>query len=351
MGEAAMNASSDIRGEVGWSAPANIALVKYWGKRAGQLPQNVSIGMTLEKSRTRTTVRYAPRKKRGVGVEQFCFAGHREPRFEQRVACYLEQLGAELPSLSRLSLSIQSDNTFPHSCGIASSASAFAALSLCLCEIEQRVGHLSAKDFRQKASRIARLGSGSACRSLYGPMSIWGQHPDLASCDDFAVVLSNAHPQFLTLQDAICIVDDQPKKIASSLGHSLMEDNPFALQRYRVANQRAGQLVNILHQGDLWGFVHLVEAEAMALHGLMMLSARPYCLLRPQSLLIMERIVEFRAKHQVPVAFTLDAGANIHLLYFASDEKLVANFLTSELAPHAQRIIGDFLGQGPTRVE
>lgn len=316
-----------------WSSPSNIAIVKYWGKKAGQLSQNTSVSFTLSRSQTRTRVEYFPR--RGPLLHSFQFHGQEEIDLRSRVEKYLQEITPEIPLLRELSLQIQTENSFPHSCGVASSASAFSALALCLCEIEGQKG-----DFLQRTSHLARLGSGSACRSLYGPFSRW---PVGAP---FATPIENTHPHFLELRDTICLVDTKAKKISSSTGHRLMKGHPFARERYAMAEVRAKQVVDLLRSGDREEFIRLAEAEAMALHGLMLLSSTPYMLLRPASLAILEKIVEFRQQHKIPVGFTIDAGPNIHLLSFSPEQDLVNHFLQKEIAPLTMGMIEDFLGPG-----
>ena len=124
--------------ETTWHSPSNIALIKYWGKFGDQLPQNPSISFTLKNSKTITKIEY--RKASGVEptVEYF-FKGHRNPAFEEKVKKYFVKISEYLPFLKNLNLVIHSRNTFPHSTGIASSASAFSALALCLCSIENEL--------------------------------------------------------------------------------------------------------------------------------------------------------------------------------------------------------------------
>ena len=353
-----MTLSSELRGVVQWASPSNIAIVKYWGKRKGQLPQNASLSFTLSQSKTETQVSYFPRENKDDKLlRSFHFGGRGGINFQARVKDYLESMIYSLPILKKLSLVVETKNTFPHSCGVASSASGFSALALCLLEIQMLIKGENlgtsregiGQDFWQKASMMARLGSGSACRSIYGPVSIWGAHPHLGSHDKFAIPFREAHPAFLGLRDAICLVDGKAKGVSSSLGHELMEDNPFAQKRYTLANERMEQLVAILLSGEIWDFIQLAEAEALALHGLMLLSTPPFLLLRPQSLAIMEKVAQFRRDHQIPVGLTMDAGPTVHILYFEQDRKKVGPFLQNEIAPLTQKIINDSLGEGPIR--
>ncbi|MCY4644091.1 MAG: hypothetical protein OXB88_05680 [Bacteriovoracales bacterium] len=351
-----MNPSTEPKvleeGRVSWSSPSNIAIVKYWGKRGEQLPQNASLSLTLSASQTQMRVSYAPKgPKESPGLRSFLFQGLEKERFKARIQNYLHGLKDRLGFLDRVCLDIESENTFPHSCGVASSASAFSALALCLCEIQEELmgASLPREDFFRKASCLARLGSGSACRSLYAPLALWGNVGQGPFVDDHALPFREIHPDFLGLRDDICIVDGGVKPVSSSLGHELMEGNPWAKIRYATANRRVRQLMDILKSGEVWDFMELACAEGMALHGLMWVSPRPSLLLKPASLAIMEKVIECRRRHKIPLGFTVDAGPNVHVLSLDRDRKTVAAFLKEELAPLCERIIEDRLGEGPRR--
>lgn len=139
------------------------------------------------------------------------------------------------------------------------------------------------------------------------------------------------HIQFS--QDTILLVDKGQKKVSSSVGHNLMNQHPFAEQRFVQANENLTQLADIMQQGDLNAFMQLVETEALSLHAMMM-TANPYfILMQPRvTLSIIKKIWEFRAATQVPVFFTLDAGANVHVLYPKSETNKVISFIDSELS-------------------
>ena len=224
-----------------------------WGKCGQQLPQNSSLSFTLSQSVTRTRVEYAPRGEGGRLLQQFEFSGDRQTGFWVRVEKYLQGLTKYIPLLQELSLIVHTQNTFPHSCGVASSASAFSALALCLCEIQRQCGQeISPRDFLQRASFLARLGSGSACRSLYGPFALWGKGTQNA-CDEYAIAVSDVHADFLQLRNAICLVARETKPISSSDGHQLMEGHPFARERYQLAGKKGGALAAHFALGRVGG--------------------------------------------------------------------------------------------------
>ena len=337
---------------VKWKCPSNIAIVKYWGKYGQQLPKNPSISFTLDACHTVTAVRYAPKEAASASI-RFTFEGKANGSFEAKVAQYIQSLYAQLPFLAQLDLEIDSFNSFPHSTGIASSASAMGALALCLVQIGEAAGALtlSREAFQKQASYLARLGSGSACRSIYPIMAAWGASNHLeGSSDEYAVDCSAwVHPVFQTINDCILIADSNEKKVSSRAGHGLMENNPYAPVRYQEANDRFGRLATALREGDLPTFGILAEAEALTLHALMMASNPPYLLMQPNTLSMIQVIQRYRKEHNVPVYFTLDAGPNIHLLYPDSIKTEIEQFIEAELVHLCEggRYILDHAGQGP----
>ncbi len=341
---------------VSWRSPSNIALVKYWGKHGRQLPRNPSISFTLSEAHTETQVKFKPLPKGKTTKEplfQFQFEGRPRPDFVGKISSYLQGLMPVFPFLKAYELFIDSSNTFPHSAGIASSASGMSALALCLCSIEHRLQGKMEKgpDFFKKASYLSRLGSGSACRSVYPGLAAWGKSEVLeGSSDEFAIPCREwVNSVFLDFCDDILIISKQEKSVSSRAGHQLMEDNPFAPARYQQANENLTALLNAMKTGDLEQFGAIVEQEALSLHALMMTSSPPYVLMEPNSLAVIQAVRQFRKESKTPLFFTLDAGPNIHLLYPASEQGVVRAFMEEELVGWAEekRYIADKVGQGP----
>lgn len=348
--------SQSAEGSVKWKSPSNIAIVKYWGKHGVQLPKNPSISFTLETAHTKTQVDYNRKEGDGVVSLDFLFEGKENELFSQKIHRFLTSLLAAKPYLGQLHLSIQSTNSFPHSSGIASSASAMSALALCLCSIEHDLFHnlQTADAYIQEASHIARLGSGSAARSVIPQVGVWGQHDSVhGSSDLFAVGVDGIHPDFLTYHDDILIISAGEKPVSSRAGHALMESNPYATARYTQAADRLAQTVDIMQAGDVHAFGKLAEDEAMTLHALMMCSDPSYVLMKPYTLAAIEAIRTYRADTGQPVYFTLDAGPNIHLLYPDDIKEPVSRFVSSTLKQYCQdgRIIKDMVGMGPQKIK
>jgi diphosphomevalonate decarboxylase len=340
-------------GRIAWRSPSNIAIIKYWGKYGNQLPRNPSLSMTLESAYTEMLLEYAPKTEplKGISLD-FAFEGAENEKFKAKIMRFLENQLPVFPFLEQLELKIRSGNSFPHSAGIASSASSSSALALCLCTLEDRLfGTLqNDEEFHKKTSFVARLGSGSAARSIYEHFSVWGKTEDVAgSSDDYAIGYSEVHEVFKTYHDDILIVSKAEKSVSSRAGHGLMEANPFAEARYAQARQNLRDLLPILKNGDVHGFGKIAEIEALALHDLMKKSTPSFDLMLPNTHKIIEKIYQYRAKTGQPVYFTLDAGPNIHLLYPHEFQDDVQGFVITDLANYCED--GDWMadnaGEGP----
>ncbi|MBK9335924.1 MAG: diphosphomevalonate decarboxylase [Lewinellaceae bacterium] len=341
-------------GEILWRTPSNIAIIKYWGKHGVQLPRNPSLSLTLAASCTDTVLEYAMKEAPDNAIDlEFYFHGEENEAFRTKTLAFLESLTPQFPFLRQLQLTVRTGNSFPHSTGIASSASGMAALALCLCSLEDRLfGTLQEADnFDTKASCIARLGSGSACRSIFPYAAVWGATPAVSgSSDQFAVPAEDLlHPVFKDFHDDILIVSTAEKSVSSRAGHALMEGNPYAEPRYAQARNRLTVLVDALRTGDLETFGKIAEDEALTLHALMMCSNPSFMLLRPDTVALIEKIHAYRRDTKHPVYFTLDAGPNIHLLYPGEIVAEVRGWIEDDLKQHCadEWVIQDWVGEGP----
>jgi diphosphomevalonate decarboxylase len=349
--------SADSSGTVSWRCPSNIALVKYWGKRERQLPSNPSLSFSLAECFTETTIEYEIIEAYSSPVVNFSFNGVSNPRFQERINEFVQNLIIDIPALEHLQLNIRSRNSFPHSAGIASSASAFGSIALCLCSIEQKiVGQVTGNmDFYKKASYLARLGSGSACRSIYPGFVVWGDsefHNNFSNLHASPLPF-DVHADFRNIRDTILVVSSEQKKLSSSAGHDLMKTHPFAMGRYSQAQKNLNLLITALQNGDIDLFVQIVELEAMSLHALIMSSGSGTMLIKPNTLSMIEKIVDFRKTTKVPVCYTLDAGPNIHLIYPEKYKEKILSFVEADLIAlcEDQYIIFDKLGAGPVEIK
>ena len=353
------------KGSFQWSAPSNIALVKYWGKKDNQIPANPSISFTLNKCKTITKLSFIKREhfdklsvtNSGLSSAQaqfsfdLLFEGKPKEDFKPKIQKFLERIEPYLPFLTAYHFTIDTQNTFPHSSGIASSASGMAALAMNLMSLEKMLNpEMTSEYFYQKASFLARLGSGSACRSVKGSVVIWGNHTNTAESSDlFGVEFpSEIHQNFENYQDTILLVDKGEKQVSSSVGHELMHNHPFAEKRFEQAHKNLDKLIAIFKSGNLEDFIQVVESEALTLHAMMMTSMPYFILMKPNTLEIINAIWSFRKQTQIPVCFTLDAGANVHVLYPQKNKEKVLQFIKDELVGYCQngQYICDEIGNG-----
>ena len=342
-------------GTVEWESPSNIALIKYWGKKEHQIPSNPSISFTLSQCKTITKLHFSKK----VISDDFSFdvflGGEQKNEFKPKIETFFKRIQAYLPFLKEYHFKIETSNTFPHSSGIASSASGMSALALCLMSIEkQLVLQDNTKEFQdyfnKKASFLARLGSGSACRSIEGDLIVWGENDTVeGSSDLFGVKYPyQVHDNFKNYQDTILLVDKGEKQVSSTVGHNLMHNHPYAENRFQQAHDNLKLLKPILESGNIEAFVELIESEALTLHAMMMTSLPNFILMKPNTLEIINKIRVFRADTGCQVGFTLDAGANVHVLYPKKDTSKVLEFINNELVAYCQNghYICDTIGFG-----
>lgn len=338
--------------KVTWTCPSNIAIVKYWGKKGNQIPCNSSLSLTLSNSFTQVEAELSEKTSNEAVQLDYYFEGEINEKFGQRVAKFLVDNREFFPFLNENAITIHSSNSFPHSAGIASSASAFGAISLALLDIAYTIeGKEKDEEFYSKASYLARLGSGSASRSMFSGFAMWGENDKIPnSSNEYAIEVKDIHPTFRNMKDAILIIEDEPKKVSSSVGHSLMNNHPYAENRFNQANERTPELVEILKTGNMEAFIHMCESEALTLHAMMMTSMDYYLLVKPGTITAIERLIEFRKENNVPVCFTLDAGPNVHVLYPKAYETQVENFINNELRDTYKKVIFDMEGTGPKKL-
>ena len=338
---------------IAWRAPSNIALVKYWGKKNEQIPCNPSISLSLSKSYSTTEV-YFKEKSKKTASRRFYFEEVENKKFGEKSLKLVNRFEEKYKELHDLDLIIKSKNTFPHSAGIASSASSMSSLSFCLMEMvnpkESNIQH----DFLNNVSYFSRLGSGSACRSVYGGVVSWGENKYLPESKDehASQINENIDPIFLNMRDSILIVSSEKKEISSTQGHSLMATHPHRHQRFLNAQKNYEILLKSMRSGDLKTWGEIVEKEALELHSLMMTSSPSFILMKPNTLNIINKVRQLRRLENIPVYFTLDAGPNIHLLYPDKFSQKVKEYIDRELRPllEGEKWIDDCVGNGPIKL-
>jgi diphosphomevalonate decarboxylase len=156
------------------------------------------------------------------------------------------------------------------------------------------------------------------------------------------------HPNFKNYQDTILLVDKGEKQVSSTVGHQLMYGHPFATQRFEQAHENLANLKAILASGDQKAFINIIESEALTLHAMMMTSMPYFILMKPNTLQIINKIWNYRNENDSNVCFTLDAGANVHVLYPEIEKESVLEFIKNELVAYCQNghFITDHVGNG-----
>ena len=339
-------------GSVTWQSPSNIAFIKYWGKKDNQVPCNPSLSMTLKNSVTKTRVNF---KKSSDPLINYYFENKVNKKFQERVINYIFNITRYIPFLNDYSLEIYSENNFPHSTGIASSASFYSSLALALCSIDYELHEKDKNNvFFQRASFLSRLGSGSACRSVYAPYAIWGNtKADNLSSNDYAVKPSfQVNDYFNSLCDAVLIISNKMKAISSSDAHKLMINNPFAQKRYEQANINLEDIIIAMQNNDPERFYKIIEKEALTLHSMLMTSTPPNLLLHPNTIAVINDLELFRKETNLLFGYTIDAGPNIHLIYNKQDKEKITMFIKTVLSEYLynNHWIDDEAGTGPKEI-
>lgn len=345
---------SEVAVRIGWRAPSNIALIKYWGKRPQQLPENGSLSITLANSTTTTFLTFRKKENPDQNISlAYYFQGEQNLKFEHKIFRLLHSLLSEMPFLTAYELDIRSENNFPHSTGIASSASSMSALALCLVSMEEIVAQKRRckDDFFRRASTIARLGSGSASRSVYGGIVSWGKvEPIENSSDEYASPFPLPEKCRLNqVRDIILIVSSGEKTVSSSSGHALMNAHPFREGRKVQAKSNMTKMITAIRENNYTGIAEISENEALTLHALLMTSSSGGLLLKPNTLHIIEAIKQFRESTGLELFFTIDAGPNVHLIYYEDQREAVLPFVKQTLSQFCEngQWIDDKIGEGP----
>ena len=311
---------------------ANIAFVKYWGVRDAELniPYNDSLSMNLSDAVTVTTVHFAdyPADTLTIDGQE---AGPTQVTRASRHLDHIRRL-AGVETRAR----IVSTNSFPMGTGMASSAAGFAALTVAASAA------LGLDLTQRELSALARLGSGSACRSIPGGYTLWHAGQDHAT--SFAETI--APTKHWELRDVTAVVSAAHKEVSSAQGHRLADTSPFLSARLADLPRRIGRVRAALLARDIEALGEELEAEAIALHVLAMTSRPPLMYWEPATLEIMRLCPQWRAEG-IGVYFTLDAGPNVHLICEAADAEAVVEQLRALPSVQATYVNGP---AGPTRL-
>jgi diphosphomevalonate decarboxylase len=325
-------------------APSNIALVKYWGKRdeAAQWPANDSLSMTLSESRTITTAR-----RSSGGFDSFTMAGQMilsHENGDHKIFRHLNRLRESLNVTGRLE--IISENTFPTGCGIASSASGFAALTLASAAAltgESAWDALATRGASRAAlANWARMGSGSAGRSLLGGFTRWnaGENPDSQTINN---EFSSDH---WDLADVIVVLSSAEKHTSSTEAHRAAWGSPLFAARLAGIPDRLKLVTQAIRERDLAVLGREIETDAMEMHAVAMSGSPAINYFSEDTARFTAWTREQRRAGRLPAWFTIDAGPNVHLICRQSDASDIAATVRKEWKN--AKLIMDRVGKGPT---
>jgi diphosphomevalonate decarboxylase len=282
------------------SANSNIALIKYWGNRDEllRLPANGSISMNLDGLETRISVTFSGlRRADSLTINGNPVIGSAL----NRVSVFLD-LVRQMAGINT-SADMASESNFPTGAGIASSAAAFAALALAATKAAGL--DLAEADL----SRLARRGSGSACRSIPGGFVEW----QIGSSEAGSYAVSIAPPGHWDLVDCIAVVSTEHKSTGSTEGHALAATSPLQVSRLADAPRRLEICRNAILRRDFAAFADIVELDSNMMHAVMMTSRPALFYWQPATLAVIQAVREAR-EQGLPVCYTIDAGPNVHAI-------------------------------------
>ena len=296
----------------------NIAFIKYWGNRdnALRLPSNGSISMNLGGLFTRTTVTFsASNRTDKLSLNKKSVRG---PGLE-RVSALLD-LVRGMAGTGQCA-EVVSENNFPSGAGIASSASAFAALALAA----SKAAGLDLSE--RELSCLARRGSGSASRSIPGGFVEW----QVGTSDEDSIAFSIAPAEHWALVDCVAVVSSAHKKTGSTEGHALAGTSPLQAARLADAPRRLDLCRRAILDSDFGALASIVELDSDMMHAVMMTSSPALHYWQPASMAVMKAVRQWRGEG-TQACYTVDAGANVHVICPAQD--------AGEIAARLRKIAG-----------
>ena len=323
--------------------PSNIALVKYWGKSDSQLqwPANDSLSMTLSEAYTETYACLFDHCDHRMILNNQEVQRVEHPKVFSHLDFLMKQYGVD----DSAKLYIESENSFPTGCGIASSASGFGALTLAAfgacAGYDELLDLLGTADGRQDLAQWSRLGSGSAGRSIFGGYVKWSRG---LSADEQVIEQAYAADHWV-LADTVALFSPEPKSTSSTLGHQSAWSSPLFPVRLKGLPQRMAKLEAALRDRDIELLGDVIEADALEMHSVMMSStpALKYFGTEVGQFLALIRDIRQNRKHSC--YFTIDAGPNVHVLSTIEDAAGVRQILKEHYP--GMDLLEDKTGHGP----
>ncbi|OGV36827.1 MAG: diphosphomevalonate decarboxylase [Legionellales bacterium RIFCSPHIGHO2_12_FULL_35_11] len=286
-------------------APSNIALIKYMGKRDStiNLPDNPSLSYTLDNLISEVSIELSNFNQdtweplHVAGQPEISLSASAQEKFLKHFAFLKEKFAI------KNFFKIKSNNNFPHSSGIASSASSFAALTKCAIAAFCELNNKSLPPIIEQAS-LSRIGSGSSCRSFFSPWALWE--------DD---IISKIDTHYEKLHHEVIIISKSPKNISSSLAHQLIKTSPNYAARGQRAKINLKQLLKALNSKKWHDAYSICFAEFMDMHELFHTAEKSFSYINSESESVLKLLKDLWQSEQDGPIITMDAGPNIHLLY------------------------------------
>lgn len=305
-------------------APANIALIKYMGKKdaTSNHPDNASLSYTLNNLLSTVRLERIDAEEdvwqplHLTGMPEFTLSAAGQKKFLHhliRIKTYLDFEGSFL---------VKSANNFPHSSGMASSASSFAALTRCATLAIAELMQKPVLSVAEQAS-ISRLGSGSSCRSFYTPWALWQ--------GDEVKPINLPYPELI---HQVVLINADKKEVSSSEAHQRVKSSPLYPARSQRAEENLKLLLQAFKMHDWSSAYRICWREFQDMHQLFHTCAQPFSYISEQSALVLEQLQQFWDKKGDGPIVTMDAGPNIHLLYRLEQIELAREFKRDYLAGH-----------------
>lgn len=290
-------------------APSNIAFVKYWGRKDEELrlPENGSISMNLSNLQTTTTVEFDEK----FAQDEIIFNGKKEDLENNRAVKHLDRI-RKIAKIN-YKAKVVTKNNFPTGTGLSSSASGFAALTMAACAAA------GLKLSERELSIIARLGSGSACRSIPDGFIEWLD----GDTSETSYGISLYPENYWDIVDIVAVVSKNKKEVSTTEGHKLAASSPFFPIRLERINEKIKLIKKYMKEKNFPLFGELLEQEALELHAIMLTSIPSLIYWLPGTLKVMHAVKRWRADG-LQVYFTVNTGQDIHLICRKKDvEKVI----------------------------
>eukprot|EP00924_Labyrinthula_sp_SR-Ha-C_P013207 snap_masked-scaffold_12-processed-gene-12.51-mRNA-1 protein AED:0.41 eAED:0.41 QI:0/-1/0/1/-1/1/1/0/881 len=312
--------SIEVKENVGHcSAASNIALLKYWGKDLDslQLPTNPSVSLGLPCFRSFTSVYLSSTPK-----EEADAFGQ-----DQRVLKFLDMIFPLRKEYENWRLSYISKNNFPSSCGIASSASGFAAIVGAVYDCLNLSKYLDKDDSAYWSTNWSRIGSGSSSRSIYTGIVSW----------DHQTLCSYPCANLSDLGHLVVVYNPLPKEVSSSKGHKSVRSSLFFQYRDELSHSDFQSFLNYTTPKFKVSpeLARLVENDSILMHSVMSTSSPPAEYLTKPAMELVNRFMKFRRSANINAMITFDAGPNPHFIYYKKDETVILNWLKGQYGASA----------------